>query len=86
MTKSKTNSVKVGPYYFQPTKYNDNGDLYCKIIKRHTYKRCVNDKCKLTGLYHFDTGEFEIIYETPGFLNRNHQKMLNFFLKEYDWI
>jgi hypothetical protein len=85
MTKSKTNSVKVGPYYFQPTKYDDNGDLYCKIVKRRTYKQFVKDKCKLTGIYHFDTGEFEIIYTTPDWFNHNHKKMLDFFLKEYDW-
>ena len=86
MTKSKTNSVKVGPYYFQPTKYDNDGNLYCMIFKRHTYKKFKNDKCKLTGLYHFDTGEFEIIYTTPDWLNHNHKKMLDFFLKEYDWI
>ena len=86
MTKSKTNSVKVGPYYFQPTKYDNDGNLYCMIFKRHTYKKFKNDKCKLTGLYHFDTGEFEIIYTTPDWLNSNHKKMLEFFLKEYDWI
>ena len=86
MTKSKTNSVKVGPYYFQPTKYDKNGNLYCMIFKRHTYKRFKNDKCKLTGLYNFDTQKFEIIYTAPDWLNHNHKKMLEFFLKEYDWI
>lgn len=75
--KSATNSVKCGPYVFQPTKYNDNGDLYCIIVKRN--------KCKLTGLYHFDTNEFEIIWTSEGFMNHSHKKMLDFFLKEYDW-
>jgi hypothetical protein len=86
MTKSQTNSVKSGPYYFQPTKYDKDGNLYCMIFKRHTYKKFNNDKCKLTGLYHFDTGKFEIIYVVPGWLNHNHKKILDFFLKEYDWL
>ena len=77
MMKSATNSVKCGPYVFQPTKYDDNGDLYCMIVKRN--------KCKLTGLYHFDTNEFEIIWTSEGFINHSHKKMLDFFLKEYDW-
>lgn len=75
--KSATNSVKCGPYVFQPTKYDDNGDLYCMIVKRN--------KCKLTGLYHFDTNKFEIIWTSEGFMNHSHKKMLDFFLKEYDW-
>lgn len=83
---SKTNSISCGPYIFQPTKYDKDGNLYCMIVKRHTYKKFTNDKCKLTGLYNFDTGEFKIIYEAPGFMNRDHNKMLNWFLKQYDWI
>ena len=88
---SKTNSISCGPYVFQPTKYDNNGDLYCMIVKRHTYtdKRTkhtfVNDKCKLTGLYKFDENKFEIIYTTPEFMNRGHKKLLNWFLKQYDW-
>lgn len=83
--KSATNSVKCGPYIFQPTKYDDNGDLYCMIAKRHIYRKFVNDKCKLTGKYSFDTDTFYIIYTTPDFLNHNHMKMLSWFLKQYDW-
>ena len=75
--KSATNSVKCGPYVFKPTKYDDNGDLYCMIVK--------GNKCKLTGLYHFDTNKFEIIWTSEGFMNHSHKKMLDFFLKEYDW-
>ena len=82
---SKTNSVKCGPYVFQPTKYDENGDLYCMIVKRHTYKKFVNNKCKLTGLYHFDTDKFDVIYTTPDFLNHDHTKMLRWFLKQYEW-
>ena len=83
---SKTNSVKFGPYYFQPTKYDKNGNLYCMIFKRHRYKKFKNDRCKLTGLYHFDTGEFDIIYTTSDWFNHNHKKLLKWFLKQYDWV
>ena len=31
LNKSKTNSIKSGSYKFQPTKYNKDGNLYCKI-------------------------------------------------------
>ena len=83
---SKTNSVSCGPYSFQPTRYNDDGDLYCKIVKMDKYKNFVHEKCKLTGLYHFDTNKFEIIYAYKDFLNVKHKKMINKFLKEYDWL
>ena len=82
---SATNSIKCGPYIFQPTNYDDNGNLYCMIVTRHTYKKVVNDKCKLAGLYNFDTDSFKVIYSSPYFLNRNHKKMLSWFLKQYDW-
>ena len=75
---SKTNSIHRGPYIFKPTKYDKDDNLYCMIVK--------NNKCKLTGLYNFETKKFEIIYEVPGFMNHNHKKMLNWFLKQYDWI
>ncbi len=83
---SKTNSVSCGPYLFQPTRYDENGDLFCKLVKIERYKRHVHETCKLTGLYHFDTNEFEIIYAYKDFLNSKHKKMLNNFLKEYDWL
>lgn len=82
---SKTNSCKCGSYIFQPTKYDDNGNLYCMIVKRHKYKKFINDKCKLTGLYNFDTNKFDIIYSSLDFMNHNHKKMLDWFLKQYDW-
>lgn len=82
---SKTNSISRGPYVFQPTKYDKDGNLYCKLSKRHKYKQYVKDTCKLTGLYNFDTGKFEIIHESEGFMNRGHKKLLNWFLEQYDW-
>lgn len=89
LNKSKTNSVRRGPYVFQPTKYDKQGNLYCKLSNRHEYfdgKKYINDRCKLTGLYHFDTGKFEIIWMSEDFLNHRHKKLLNYFLKEYDWL
>ena len=84
---SATNSVRRGPYIFQPTKYDKNGNLYCTLIKQHTYNKFVNNRCKLTGLYNFNTETFEIIFCSPGFLDKNnHKKLLNWFLKQYDWI
>lgn len=82
---SETNSLKRGPYIFQPTKYDANGDLYCMIVKRHKYKKFVNDKCKLTGIYHFNTNKFDIIHTTSDWFNHNHKKLLNWFLKQYEW-
>lgn len=86
MLKSNTNSVKVGPYIFQPTKYDENNNLYCKIVKRHKYKKFVKDTCKLTGIYNFAEGKFTIIFCSKDFLNHQHSKLLNMFLKEYDWV
>ena len=82
MVKSKTNSVKVGKYKFQPTKYDKYGNLYCTIYRNDSREQ----KCKLTLLYKFEEGTYEIIWVEDGWLNHNHKKMLNFFLKEYDWI
>ena len=81
MTKSKSNSVKVGKYTFQPTKYDENGNLYCALYR----KGCHEPKCKVTGLYNFDTEKFELIYVAEGWMNHNHKKLLNYMLNEYDW-
>lgn len=81
MMKSKTNSLRVGKYIFRPTKYNDEGNLYCAIYRNGSH----GEKCKLTLLYKFDTETYEIIWIENDWLNHNHKKLLNFFLKEYDW-
>jgi hypothetical protein len=82
---SATNSIKCGTYVFQPTKYDQNDNLLCKIVKRYQYKKHIKDICKLTGVYNFDTDSFNVIYTTPDFLNHDHIKMLRWFLKQYDW-
>lgn len=79
MTKSKTNSVRCGIYVFQPTRYDENDNLFCKLVA-HT-------KVFITGVYKFNEEKFEIIWSRSGWLNSmKHQKMLNFFLSEYDWV
>lgn len=82
MTKSKTNSVKAGKYRFQPIKYDKDNNLYCVIYRNGAH----GEKCKLTLLYKFEEETYEIIWVEEGWFNHNHKKLLNFFLKEYDWI
>lgn len=82
LNKSKTNSVKSGKYRFQPTKYDKDNNLYCAIYRNGIYRK----KCKLTLLYNFEKENFEIIWVEDGWLTNKHKKLLNFFLKGYDWI
>ena len=82
MMKSKTNSVKAGKYRFQPTKYDKDGNLYCAIYRNGAH----GEKCKLTLLYKFDEETYEIIWVEDSWLNNKHQKLLEFFLKEYDLV
>ena len=92
MNKSKTCSVRSGPYYFQPTKYDSQGNVFCKIVKRKSWKQYTKDSCKLTGLYIFERNAFVVRYISQDWmslvnkrLNSKHSKMLRFFLSEYDW-
>ena len=78
LNKSKTNSIKSGNYKFQPTKYDKDGNLYCKIEK--------NNKVKLTGIYNFENENFEIIWVQNNWLTNKHKKLLNFLLEGYDWV
>ena len=83
MTKSKSNSVKVGKYTFQPTRYDADNNLYCSLYRLNSHEKKV---CKLTGIYKFDEDVFEIIYIEEGWLLTNkHKKLLDFMLNEYDW-
>lgn len=82
MTKSKTNSVRSGKYRFQPTKYDENDNLYCAVYRNGAH----GEKCKLTLLYKFEEETYEIIWVEEGWLNSKHKKLLEFFLKEYDWL
>ena len=78
LNKSKTNSIKSDGYKFQPVKYDKDGNLYCKIEK--------SNKIKLTGIYNFEKEKFEIIWIENNWLTNKHKKLLNFFLKGYDWV
>ena len=83
MTKSKSNSVKVGKYTFQPTRYDADNNLYCSLYRLNSHEKKI---CKLTGIYKFDEDVFEIIYIEEGWLLTNkHKKLLDFMLNEYDW-
>ena len=78
MLKSKTNSIKYNGYKFQPTKYDKDGNLCCELKK--------NNKIKLIGIYNFEKEKFEIIWVENDWLTHKHKKLLNFLLKEYNWI
>ena len=80
MLKSKTNSVKYRDYKLQPIGYNKNNDLIFDLYKLKPNKRV----CKLTGLYKFNEDKFEIISTAKNWLNKNHKKLLQFLLREYD--
>jgi len=83
MTKSKTNSVKVGKYKFQPIEYDENNNLICYIFRQNSHGKNI---CKLTGTYIFDEDRFEINWKEEDWcLNRSHKRLINFFLNEYDW-
>ena len=88
--KSQTNSVTRSKYVFQPIRYDDNDNLICKLVRRSKCKvknKIVNrDKCKLTGIYDFNKGEFIIKWTAEGFLTKSHKRLLDYFLREYDWI
>lgn len=80
--KSKTNSVRIEKYKFQPTKYDKSGNLYCKLVKLNH-----GERCKLTLLYRFDTETYDLIFvDKDWMIKHNHKKLLELFLKEYDWI
>ena len=82
MMKSKTNSVKVGKYRFLHTKYDNDGNLYWTIYEYTEQEK----KRKLTLLYKFAEETYEIICVEDNWLNNKHKKLLEFFLKEYEWI
>lgn len=80
--KTKTNGIHRNKYLFQPTKYDENDNLYCSIYRNGTN----GPKCKMTILYKFKEGTYDTIWVEEGWLNHNHQKLLNWFLEKYDWL
>lgn len=80
--KTKTNGIHRDKYLFQPTKYDENDNLYCAIYRNGAH----GHKCKMTILYKFDESTYDIIWVEEGWLNHNHKKLLNWFLEQYDWL
>lgn len=78
---SKTNSFTRGKYTFQPTKYDENGNLYWALYR----KGCHKPKCKVTGIYKFGEDKVELIYVAENWMNHKHRKLLDYMLNEYDW-
>ena len=87
--RSETNSVSHSKYVFQPKRYDENDNIICVLSKRTKYKNngkyLHRDKHKLTGVYKFDENKFVITWVADGFYNASHKKLLNYFLKEYEW-
>ena len=79
---TKTNGLHRGKYLFQPTRYNENNNLFCALYKNTSRRQ----KCKLTLLYKFEEGTYEIIWVASGWLSHAHKKLLTWFLKQYEWI
>ncbi len=79
---TKTNGLHRDNYLFQPTKYDKNNNLYCSLYRNGSH----GQKCKLTMLYKFEEGTYDIIWVEHNWLNRNHRKLLQWFLEQYDWI
>jgi hypothetical protein len=82
MMRSRINSVEAGSYVFQPTEYDNDGNLLCSLY------RCRNNgrDCMLKGIYDFNEEKFTIIHIKDGWLSRSHKIILDYFLKEYDWL
>ena len=78
---SKSNSFALGKYIFQPTKYDENGNLYWTLYRQGCHK----STCKVIGIYKFNEEKSELIYVAEGWMNYNHKKLLKFILKQYDW-
>lgn len=82
MNKSKTNSIKLGGYIFQPLEYDSNGDLCCVLYKIVNSQRVV----VLKGVYCFDDDEFLVTFVLGEWLSRrNNKRTLKKLLNGYDW-
>lgn len=83
MLRSKTNSVSLGAYRFQPTKYDEDGNLYCALYRNGAH----GEKCKVTILYKFNEETYDIIWADQDWISLSkNKKLLKFFLKQYDWV
>ena len=82
LNKSKTNSVRLGVFVFQPLEYDTNGDLQCVLYKIVNCQRIVI----LRGVYSFDDDEFLVTFVFDEWLTkRKNRRTLKKLLNGYDW-
>ena len=82
LNKSKTNSVRLGVFVFQPLEYDSNGDLHCVLYKIVNCQRVVI----LKGVYSFDNDEFCVTFVLDEWLSkRKNKRTLKKLLNGYDW-
>ena len=82
LNKSKTNSIKLGVYIFQPLEYDRNGDLQCVLYKIVNCQRVE----VLRGVYSFDDDEFLVTFVLDEWLaRRKNRRTLKKLLNGYDW-
>ena len=82
LNKSKTNSIKLGVYIFQPLEYDRNGDLQCVLYKIVKGQRVE----VLSGVYSFDDDEFLVTFVLNEWITRKkNRRTLKKLLNGYDW-
>lgn len=82
LNRSKTNSIKLGVFVFQPLEYDSNGDLQCALYKIVNCQRVII----LRGVYSFDNDEFLVTFVFDEWLTkRKNRRTLKKLLNGYDW-
>lgn len=82
LNKSKTNSIKLWGYVFQPLEYDRNGDLQCVLYKIVKGQRVE----VLSGVYSFDDDEFLVTFVLNEWITRRkNRRTLKKLLNGYDW-
>ena len=82
LNKSKTNSVRLGVFVFQPLEYDTNDNLQCVLYKIVNCQRIVI----LRGVYSFDDDEFYVTFVLNEWLSRKkNRRTLKKLLNGYDW-
>lgn len=82
LNKSKTNSIKLGGYVFQPLEYDYNGDLECVLYRIVNCQRVII----LRGAYSFDDDEFLVTFVLNEWIMRKkNRRTLKKLLNGYDW-
>ena len=82
LNKSKTNSIKLGVYIFQPLEYDSDGNLECVLYRIVNCQRVI----VLRGIYSFDDDEFLVTFVLNEWLTRKkNRRTLKKLLNGYDW-